>query len=251
MRFPSVTTSYDAQSAAMIKCTFNISVLLAILLISPASAEVRVVNESKERIQGLCSVKSNSSSLEGLTNVIVQKNINRILSKEVNDQFTYYLSTFENDSFCTDGLGIEINIGTKTHLLSDALISISIQTTSYGGVHPWYDAKTYNLDPSTGRIYSLRELMSEETIIWLIQRIEQQIERDKHQRVEDLDAIGKSEFEERLETFYINSDEMVFDFNTVLFGHATGPTIVTVKLTELFQKLTRDSILLRLKKDAP
>src|SRR5437762_6207699 len=111
-----------------------------------------------------------------------------------------------------------------------------IQPTG-GGIHPWYDLRPYNFDPRTGKKYSLTDLVPEEAMGWLKERIKQQIDKDKHQRVDDLDTIGRRLFEEHLETFFIVRDEIRFDFNTVLVGHAAGPTRAEIKLRELAPKL--------------
>jgi hypothetical protein len=69
------------------------------------------------------------------------------------------------------------------------------------GIHPWYELKTYNFDPETGKKYSLRDLIPEETMGWLKERIKTEIEKEKRQRVDDLDDIGKQFFNEYLKPF--------------------------------------------------
>ena len=60
----------------------------------------------------------------------------------------------------------------------------------------------------------MRDLIPEETMGWLKERIKIEIEKEKHRRVDDLGEIGKEVFNEQLETFFIEKDEIVFDFNT-------------------------------------
>jgi len=123
------------------------------------------------------------------------------------------------------------------------------------GVHPWYERTTYNFDPHSGNQYSLTDLIPDGTMGWLKRKIKQEIEKDKHQRVDDLDETTKEYFEKYLETFYVTDHDfrtseprlaIHFDFNTILFSHVRGPTVVEIKLSELAPQLPKDNLLFKL-----
>jgi len=209
-------------------------------------AEPKIVVESETKVHGLCELRAEIPSLTGLVNLEVQKKINDILSRDIREDLAYFSTDFETSVFCKEGLRNSTVVEVNSYILSDDIISISIHTSSDGGVHPWYELRPYNFDPDTGKKYSLSDLIPEDAMDWLKDRIKQQIEKDKHASVDDLDAIGKQLFEEHLETFFIERDELVFDFNTVLFGHANGPTGVRIKLREIARKLPKDNLLFRL-----
>jgi hypothetical protein len=219
--------------------------------IQPASGDIEVMYESKERIYDLCKVESITPILKGLADVTVQKKINQTIAKKIEHDFNHYLKEFENNPFCEEGVGHEIVIEATFSLLRQDLVSISVHTISDGGVHPWYELKPYNFDPYSGTIYSLSELIPDETMTWLKRKIKQQVEEQKHQKVDDLSTIDKLYFEELIETFYITRDEIIFDFNTVLFGHAAGPTDAKIKLRELAQKLPNDNLLFKIAVEEP
>jgi hypothetical protein len=184
-------------------------------------------------------------SIHGLKNVEVQTQISQILLREVEERFAHLTQDLETDAFCREGVGNRMEIEMAAGLLSENLISILILTRG-GGIHPSYHLKTYNFDPDTGKKYSLRDLIPEDAMAWLKERIKTEMENSKKQRVDDLDDIGKQYFNEHLETFFIEKDEIVFDFNTHLFGHANGPTDARIKLRELASKLPKASLLFKL-----
>jgi hypothetical protein len=208
-----------------------------------ASAEPKIAIESAQRVHGLCHLRAEIPTIEGLANLEVQKKINDILAKDIRSTFIDFTSTFERNDFCREGLGERMVIGVEAYFLRENLISILIYASGDGGAHPWYERRSYNFDPHTGKKYSLKDVIPEETIGWLKERLKQQIEKEKHRK---LDVTDEQIFEERLETFFIARDEIIFDFNTYLFGHVAGPTVVEIELRELAPKLPKTNLLFKL-----
>jgi hypothetical protein len=165
-----------------------------------AWAEIKIVRVEKEKVHGLCVVRAEVPSIHGLKNVEVQRQISQILLAEVEEQFIDLSKDLETDAFCKEGVGNPMSIHVAAPHLSENLISIWISNAG-SGIHPWYELKTYNFDPETGKKYSLRDLIPEETMGWLKERIKTEIEKEKRQRVDDLDDIGKQFFNEYLKPF--------------------------------------------------
>lgn len=233
----------------MTRVKLTVLILGCLMKLQSAWAEPKIVVLSEQKVHGLCELRSETPYVEGLTDLEVQKKINDILAKDIRSDFIYFSSDFETNDFCKEGLGNQIVIGVESYFLSDNLISISIHVSGDRGAHPWYDRRSYNFDPHTGKKYSLKDVIPEETIDWIKERLKQQIEKNQHKRVDDLDISGKRLFEERLETFFIAWDEIIFDFNTYLFGHVAGPTVVEIKLRELAPKLPKNNLLFNLTRE--
>jgi hypothetical protein len=210
-----------------------------------AWAEIKIVRLEKETVHGLCVVTAELPSIHGLKNTQVQRQLNHILFTEVENQYLHFLKDLETDPFCKESVGTQTSIWVVAHLLSENLISIVVRTTGDRN-HPWYELKTYNFDPDTGKKYSLRDLIPEDAMAWLKERIKTEIENSKKQKVDDLPDFRKRYFYEYLEMFFIEKDEIVFDFNTRLFGHADGGADARIKLREVASKLPKDSLLFKL-----
>jgi hypothetical protein len=235
-----------ARDTAMINLKVTVLILACMVRAQAVSAEPKIVIESAKRVHGLCEVRAEIPSIEGLANLEVQKKINDILAKDIKSDFIDFSSNLETDDFCKEGLGNQTVIGVEAYFRRENLISILIYLSGDGGAHPWYERKPFNFDPRTGKKYFLKDVIPEESIDWLKKRLKEEIQKSKHQKVDDLDVGGKQIFEERLEKFFITRDEIIFDFNTDLFGHVAGPTVVEIKLRELAPKLPKTNLLFKL-----
>lgn len=210
----------------------------------PAIEQIKIVKKKINKKKGDCEVKIEYPQLEGMSNLVLQAQINSFLRDKVESKLGFNLDAIEckeDESTYYKEIGFRINYN------KNSLLSITIdETADLGGVHPSHEVDSYNINLEDGKILKLTDLFTEA----VFEKLSNLATSKAIAQYGDLSEAGF--FVEKIPIdhdteFYILQDGVVFHFDEYeIAPYATGTVEIKLPWKEIRDLIKTSSVIYNL-----